>query len=341
MRLKSSTGGGKISSIGDSFRKFRVFSLADGAYALVMIKTNLTPETLVQHRDYGRVAKALDYIYQRQGTPPSLAETANHVGLSEFHFQRLFRRWAGISPKQFCQFLSLHQSRERLLDSKSLLETSIESGMSGAGRLHDCFVSLVAMTPAEYRDGGRGLTIQYGTGQTPFGTALIAFTTRGVCMLEFLNQAGDTDTENAPQEEMRERARAILENAWPAATYVENSDKAARQLGAIFGHGQVSADKGIVLHTRGTNFQIRVWEALLQLPAGYSVNYDTLAAHLNIESGARAVASAVSRNPVAYLVPCHRVIRKSGEIGQYRWGSVRKHAMLGWEAAQSEQNQAV
>lgn len=286
-------------------------------------------QDLTELRDYDRIAEVLSFLYDNQTNPPSLAETAQHAGLSEFHFQRLFRRWAGISPKQFCQYLTLHQSRERLLDSKSLLETSIETGLSGSGRLHDCYVSIVAMTPAEYRDGGAGIQIRYGIGATLFGTALIASTGRGVCMLEFLDETNDDASATA------QRARSMVETAWPAATLVEDQQRAGNLLQRIFNNGNMDNGKGVILHTRGTNFQIRVWEALLQLPVGYSVNYETLAAFLNIDSGARAVASAVAKNPVAYLVPCHRVIRKTGVIGRYRWGSARKHAILGYEGTRS------
>lgn len=289
---------------------------------------NNDPDALIEHRDYDRIAAALSYLYENQSSSPSLAQAAEFIGLSEFHFQRLFRRWAGISPKQFCQYLNLHQSRERLLDSKSLLEASIETGMSGSSRLHDCFVSIVAMTPAEYRDGGAGLQIRYAIGETPFGSTLIASTARGVCMLEFVERDSDT-----AEETVRQGCR-MISAAWPAAVLVHDQAHGDSLLAAIFQPRGTSSAKGIILHTRGTNFQIRVWEALLQLPLGYSVNYEALADYLNIDSGARAVASAVARNPVGFLIPCHRVIRKTGVIGQYRWGSARKHAILGYEGAQ-------
>ncbi len=293
-----------------------------------MNTTTNDPEALIEHRDYDRIASALAYLYDNQSSRPSLSEAAEYIGLSEFHFQRLFRRWAGISPKQFCQYLNLHESRERLLDSKSLLEASIETGMSGASRLHDCYVSIVAMTPAEYRDGGAGLHIHFAVGQTPFGNALVASTARGVCMLEFL------DGDYSSPDEANRLGRQMLNAAWPAATVSHDPAHGEKLLAAIFTPRTGSSTKGFLLHTRGTNFQVRVWEALLQLPLGYSVNYETLAAYLNIDGGARAVASAVARNPVGFLIPCHRVIRKTGVIGQYRWGSARKHAILGYEGAQ-------
>jgi len=257
-----------------------------------MNKTTTNPDEALDHRDYGRISAALSFLYEHKNSQPSLAEAADHVGLSEFHFQRLFRRWAGISPKQFCQYLTLHQSRERLLDNKTLLETSIENGQSSTARLHDCFVSIVAMSPAEYRDGGSGLNIEYGTGDTPFGRALIASTRRGICLLEFL------DHETTDRDEQAQHVSNLLRTAWPAAGFVENTDKARQQLDSVFGATSLKPQEGIILHTRGTNFQIRVWEALLQLPLGYSVNYETLASWLDIDSGARAVASAVARNPV-------------------------------------------
>jgi len=292
-----------------------------------MNKAATSPDQIHDHRDYGRISTVLAYLYDNKNEQPSLSEAAEYVGLSEFHFQRMFRRWAGISPKQFCQYLTLHQSRERLLDNKTLLQTSIENGQSSTARLHDCFVSIVAMSPAEYRDGGSGLSIEFGTGDTPFGRALIASTRRGICLLEFI------DHESEARDDESAHVQNLLKTAWPAATFIENTDKAQAHLESVFGSTRVRPQDGIILHTRGTNFQIRVWEALLQLPLGFSVNYETLAAYLDIDSGARAVASAVAKNPVGYLIPCHRVIRKTGIIGQYRWGSTRKHAILGWESA--------
>lgn len=278
-------------------------------------------------RDYQRIAQALDFLETHAKDQPSLASVAEQLHLSEFHFQRLFRRWAGISPKRFLQYLTLQHTREILQDTSSLMDASLQAGLSGPGRLHELFVTVLGMTPAEARDEGSTLTITWGVAPSPFGPTLLAATKRGLCNLEFLNNDDASD------------AQARIAALWPGAVLVHDDDAVAKTAASIFG-GLKESDSGIVLHVRGTNFQIRVWEALLSVPSGRVLSYEGLAGHLGMSGGARAVASAVARNPVGFLIPCHRVIKSSGVIGEYRWGGTRKRALIGWENAQNERQNA-
>jgi len=268
--------------------------------------------------DYTRIEQAIHYLethYQRQ---PELAEVANAVGLSEFHFQRLFTRWAGISPKRFLQFLTKEGAKE-LLQRSSVLEAAYGVGLSGPGRLHDLLVSTEAVTPGQARNKGLGLGIEYGFGQTPFGEALVGVTARGICFFGFV-------------EKEREAAMDILRGEWPLAALEHAPGRATRILSSVFEANSPSGP--LPLYLNGTNFQIKVWEALLRIPAGSATTYEALAAAIGQPAAARAVGTAVSHNPVAYLIPCHRVLRKVGEFGKYRYGSARKKALLGWESAQ-------
>jgi AraC family transcriptional regulator of adaptative response/methylated-DNA-[protein]-cysteine methyltransferase len=259
---------------------------------------------------------------------PSLEELAGHLAISPFHLQRLFKRWAGISPKRFLQFLTVEHAKGLLAQSHSLLDAAYASGLSGPGRLHDLFVSVEAMTPGEFKEGGKGLTIHYGIHPTPFGDSLLAVTARGVCGLTFLNGGGEA------------AEIAALHERWPAAQLVADGDATAPLAARIFAPaapsdaGRAAAPLPVLL--AGTNFQIRVWEALLRIPTGQVCTYEEIAQGLGQPTAARAVGGAVGANHIAYLIPCHRVIRKSGVIQDYRWGSTRKKAMLGWEAAQLE-----
>lgn len=266
-------------------------------------------------RDYGRVAAAIAYIEARAPEQPGLEEMAAAVGLSPHHFHRLFRRWAGLTPKRFLQLLTVEAAKERLDASRSVLAAAYGAGLSGPGRLHDLFVGLEGVTPGEYRSGGEGVEIEYGVADSPFGPALVGRTGRGVCHLSFL----DTD---AP-----EPALDGLRSEWPAARFRRGDEVAEAVVSAMFAGDRPPLD------VRGTNFQARVWAALLRIPEGEVTCYEDVAAALGRPGATRAVAGAVARNRVAWLIPCHRVIRKMGETGGYRWGSDRKRAMLAWEAA--------
>ena len=267
--------------------------------------------------DYELVAGAIAYLEQNFRQQPELGDVARHVGLSEAHFQRLFRRWAGISPKRFLQFLTAEHARNLLRDSRSVLDVSYEVGLSGGGRLHDLMLNVVAATPGEVKSGGLGLTIDYGFHDSPFGESLIATTDRGLCGLAFVQEANRTEL-------LRE-----LQARWPNAELKEavvRTRHAARQ---IFG----DSGGAVTLFLKGTNFQIRVWEALLRVPAGHAVTYADIAQRIGRPTATRAVGTAIGQNPIAYLIPCHRVLRKSGVFGEYHWGATRKKALLAWESA--------
>ena len=269
--------------------------------------------------DYARVERTLRFLNANHLQRPNLDEIAAHVHLSPFHFERLFQRWAGTSPKRFLQCLTKEHAKALLRDSQSLLDVANESGLSSAGRLHDLFVSCEAVTPGEYKHRGAGVTIRYGIHPTPFGECLLAKTGRGICALRFL-------TGNSPRE-----AVAELHEEWRGAELTE--DRAGT--GALCQQIFRTARGPFHLHLRGTNFQLKVWQALLTIPSGKLVSYGDLAALIGEPNASRAVGSAIGRNAIAYLIPCHRVIRSLGVIGDYRWGSTRKQALIGWESAQT------
>lgn len=269
--------------------------------------------------DYDLVEKAIHYLEENYQNQPALADVAAHVGLSEFHFQRLFSRWAGISPKRFGQYLTMQHAKQVLAESENVLEAAYAAGLSGPGRLHDLFVTHEAVTPGEYKTRGAGLTIRYGFQATPFGEALLAETERGICGLSFITGNG------------RAAAYADLAHAWPQATLVEDEAGMATAVNQIFSPADRPAPLPVYL--KGTNFQIQVWMALLRVPPGALVTYSTLARATGQEKAAWAVGTAVGHNPIAYLIPCHRVIQKSGNLGGYHWGLTRKKALIGWEAA--------
>lgn len=270
--------------------------------------------------DYDRIAQAIQFIERNYRRQPTLDEVARSVYLSEFHFQRLFRRWVGISPKRFLQFLTIEHAKRRLDECRSVLDATYDAGLSSPGRLHDLFVTLEAVTPGEYKQKGAGLRIAYGFHATPFGTALLGATERGLCSLAFVDQGGEGEA----IDELRER--------WQLADLDEDARQTAPLAERIFAPGERD-DRPIPLFVQGTNHQVRVWEALLRVPAGAVVSYEQLAAAAGRPDAVRAVAGAVARNQVAYVIPCHRVIRKLGAFGGYRWGGARKQAILGWEAA--------
>lgn len=275
-----------------------------------------------QQLDYNRIADAIEFLRLNYKRQPTLEEAAEHVNLSPFHFQRMFTNWAGISPKQFSQYLSIEYAKSILKDKQaSLFDTAFDTGLSGTGRLHDLFIKIEGMTPGEYKNGGEQLKINYSFAESPFGTILVASTTKGICYMAFAD--GDLD-----------EALAELKRKFPNAHYNQFLD--AIQQNALFIFSQDwSKLSNIKLHLKGTQFQLKVWETLLKVPIGGLTTYGNLASELQNPNASRAVGSAVGDNPVAFLIPCHRVIRSTGQTGQYHWGSGRKTAMLGWEAAQT------
>jgi len=266
--------------------------------------------------DYDVVEAAITYLDNHFAEQPELADVARHVHLSESHFQRVFRRWAGISPKRFLQFVTAEHARIMLSGATTVLDTSYAVGLSGGGRLHDLMVNVHAATPGEIKTGGEGVVIEYGIHASPFGPAFVATTPRGICALAFVS-AEDPD-----------RSLRELRKRWPSATLRQNQEGTADSVRSAFGERATD----ISLYLKGTNFQVRVWEALLRVPAGSAVTYEDIALAIGQPTAARAVGAAVGQNPIAYLIPCHRVLRKSGVFGDYHWGSARKKAILGWES---------
>lgn len=290
----------------------------------------MTDETCMdQGDDYRRIAAAIAYLEIHHRLRPSLDEVAAQVGLSKYHFSRLFKRWAGITPMQFAQFLTVEFSKAQLHSSRNLLDTAYEAGLSGPGRLHDLFVSFEAMTPGEYKRQGEDLVIHYGLHPSPFGTCLLGITARGICHLGFV----EADEENTAIRAMQDR--------WPKARFVRDPAHTAGFAAAIFTAGTGGAPQPFHLLVKGTNFQVNVWKGLLAIPPGSRICYQDFAALLGLPGAHRAVASAIGANPLGYLIPCHRVIAKSGKISDYRWGRLRKSALLCWEAASVREQPAV
>jgi AraC family transcriptional regulator of adaptative response/methylated-DNA-[protein]-cysteine methyltransferase len=271
--------------------------------------------------DYARVEKAILYLEGNFRNRPKLEEIAREAGLSMYHFHRLFTRWAGISPKRFLQFLAAEYARGLLEESSNLLDAAHETGLSGPGRLHDLIVNVHGVTPGELKNGGAGLTIRYGVHAGPFGAFFLAVTEKGVCALSFLSG------KNAGE------AVAELRKTWGEAKLVEDPKGTKAVAGRIFGPPAREGSSPLNVIVRGTNFQVKVWEALVRIPPGSVVSYEDIAARIGAPRAVRAVGTAVGRNPVAFLIPCHRVIRKTGAFGNYGGGTARKKAMLGWEAA--------
>jgi len=278
-------------------------------------------EYLQRSHDFKRIAKAIQFIENNFKSQPSLDQIAQSVHISKYHFDRLFKRWAGISPIQFLQFMTLDYTKQRLTESKSLMDTSLEAGLSGPSRLHDLFVTFEAMTPGDFKKQGAGLKIDYSICMSPFGDCLLAATERGICFLGFVIRKDRRQTINQ------------LFRTWPGAAFSENPERVCPMVTHIFSMDPHKTSKPFHLHLKGTNFQINVWKALLSIPNGCIVSYQDIAVHVGRPKAYRAVANAIAINPVSYLIPCHRVITKAGKIHRYRWGSDRKMAMLGWEAA--------
>jgi AraC family transcriptional regulator of adaptative response/methylated-DNA-[protein]-cysteine methyltransferase len=274
--------------------------------------------------DYRRIEKAILFLEKNFRTQPDLRKIARSVNLSEYHFQRLFKRWAGISPKRFLQLLTAEYAKQVMDSGGSLLDVTDKTGLSSAGRLHDLFVSMEAVTPGEFRKRGEDVKIFYGLHPTPFGECFIAVTERGICHLAFMGRTG------------RKTIVQTLMKQWRQADISEDTARTRPYIERIFGSDPPNSL--VPLHLAGTNFQIKVWQALLKIPRGTIVSYGNIAGAIGKPAAARAVANAVAHNPIAFLIPCHRVIRKTGALGGYRWGSARKKAMLAWEAGKESGN---
>lgn len=269
--------------------------------------------------EYRRMERAICYLEDHCEDQPSLAMVSEHVGLSPHHFQRLFKRWTGVSPKRYLQFLTVQNAKRLLKQSASLLEAAYHTGLSGPGRLHDLFVSVEAVTPGQYKSGGAGVELLYGFHETPFGKALLVMTGEGITDLAFVE--GDED-----------KALLKLKGKWPAAVLGREDGATGAMVRRLFGGSfQMAEGSRIRLILNGTNFQIKVWQALLRIPEGAVVSYTDVAQGIGRPEAVRAVAGAVAANPVAWLIPCHRVLRRSGELGGYRWGVSRKKMMLARE----------
>ncbi len=268
---------------------------------------------------YAVIDRAIRYLDEHSDRQPSLEETAAAVGLSPAHFQRVFSQWVGVSPKKYLQYLTLDHARDLLKNRLTLLDTAAETGLSGSSRLHDLFIKWEAMTPGEYALGGEGLTITYGWFNSPFGEVLAMGTDRGLCGMAFADEVG------------RDEAWRDMTARWPAATFTENPARLMPWVGAAFGQTGETA-----LHLIGAPFQVKVWEALLNIPSGHVTTYSEIANRIGSPKATRAVGTAVGRNPVSWLIPCHRAIRKSGGLGGYHWGLPVKRAMLAYEAARLE-----
>ncbi len=270
--------------------------------------------------DYQLVEKALLYLEENASNQPSLDDVAKYIGLSPYHFQRLFKRWAGVSPKRFLQYLTVEHAKALLRESASVLDTTYTVGLSNPGRLHDLFISVEAVTPGEFKSRGRDIEIRYGIHSTTFGNCIAAVTDRGISNLRFVN------------EENQGKVLAELTESWKNANMCEDPAASKEIVESIFTHPQPGKHLNIFL--RGTNFQIKVWEALLKIPEGSVVSYGELAKKINMPGSARAVGNAVGQNPIGYLIPCHRVIKSTGELGGFRSGTARKKAILGRELAE-------
>lgn len=274
--------------------------------------------------NYEKIATAIGYIQKHFKEQPDLDKIAASVHLSPFHFQRLFSEWAGVSPKKFLQYLTIEYAKGLLQEQQStLFDTALESGLSGTSRLHDLFVSIEGMTPGEYKNGGRELSINYSFAESPFGEVLVASTPRGICHLAFADN--------------REEALAALFSEFPEATYTQTVDRMQQNALYIFTRDWAGLPE-IRLHLKGTPFQLKVWDALLKIPMGGLSTYSGIAHAIDNPKASRAVGSAVGDNPVAFLIPCHRVIKGNGESGNYHWGAQRKSAMIGWEGAKADRN---
>lgn len=272
--------------------------------------------------DYQRIEKAIEYLRMNFKQQPSLEDIAAHVYLSPFHFQRMFKEWAGVSPKQFLQYLTIEYAKGILKKQNGkLAEAAYETGLSGTSRLHDLFIKIEGMTPGEFKNGGQQLQINYSFAESPFGRLLVASTAKGICYMAFSDDSNQAFNE--------------LQQLFPNAKYQQLLDQLQQHALYIFSTDWSRLSE-VKLHLKGTDFQIKVWEMLLKIPSGDLATYADIANELQNPKANRAVGSAVGKNPVAFLIPCHRVIKSTGELGQYHWGAVRKTAMIGWEASKND-----
>jgi AraC family transcriptional regulator, regulatory protein of adaptative response / methylated-DNA-[protein]-cysteine methyltransferase len=274
--------------------------------------------------NYQRIEQAIRYLEENFQRQPELDEVADKVHLSPFHFQRLFTDWVGISPKRFLQFLTVDFLKEKLQESRNLVEAADAAGLSSQSRVYDLFTTLEAVTPQEYKLSGNGIAVEYGFHDTPFGTCLIGVTDRGICWLSFLSN------EATPKSEMES-----MKEHWNQSVFHQNQALTQGMVNQIFGKHDIASKQKLHLLVKGTNFQVKVWEALLRLPMGSVTTYQGIAEKIENPRAMQAVGSAVGSNHIAYLIPCHRVIRKDGVLGEYRWTAMRKKSIIGWEMARS------
>ncbi|TSE06094.1 bifunctional helix-turn-helix domain-containing protein/methylated-DNA--[protein]-cysteine S-methyltransferase [Aquimarina algiphila] len=270
---------------------------------------------------YNRIADAITYIKQNFKDQPNLDEIAENVHVSPFHFQRLFTEWVGVSPKKFLQYTSVEYAKQILKNQQvTLFDVAYQTGLSGTGRLHDLFVKIEGMTPGEYKNGGENLVINYSYAESPFGKILVASTSKGICHMAF------ADNRDAFEE---------LQKRFPKASFIQIVDRCQQDALFIFTRDWKEL-KQIKLHLKGTDFQLKVWETLLKIPKGGLTTYGAIANHIGNPKASRAVGTAIGNNPIAFLIPCHRVIQSTGDLGQYHWGSTRKTAIIGWEAVKMD-----
>lgn len=272
-----------------------------------------------QHNQFERIAKAIEYIKHNFKAQPNLDEVAAHIHLSPAHFQRLFTEWAGTSPKKFLQYISIEHAKNLLKQEHSVFDATYDTGLSSTSRLHDLFIQIEGMTPAEYKSGGENLTIHYQYAETRFGMVLVASTAKGICFMSFVEHEQD--------------AYSALVEKFPKARFYQQADALHEHALAIFTSEQKPWSQ-IKLHLKGTDFQLKVWESLLKIPMGQVATYANLAEQIGNPKAFRAVGTAIGNNPVAFLIPCHRVIQATGVLGEYHWGKTRKAAMIGWEGVQ-------
>ncbi len=275
-----------------------------------------------QQTNFNRVAEAISYIKNNFKQQPRLETIAAKMHLSPYHFQRIFKDWAGVSPKKFLEFITVEHAKKMLKhDKATVFDTAFETGLSGTGRLHDLFINIEGMTPGEYKNGGENLSINYSFAESWFGNVLVASTAKGICYMAFADD--------------EEEAFSKLKNNFPNASYKQMVDLTQQNVLYVFTHDWQKLHQ-IKLHLKGTPFQLKVWETLLRIPMGRLSTYGNIAMQIDLPKASRAVGTAIGNNPVAFLIPCHRVIQSSGVIGNYHWGSIRKTAMIGWESAQTK-----